>query len=155
MRKLTLTASTAILALSIAATVAAPSFAQQPTTTTPPATKAAPATAPAPAGTTAPAGTNAPPSIEELKLTKDQQTKLVKLQQSVMQKKLAVLTPSQKEQVGIAMKQGKSPSLTLTVEQQNQLKAIQIAAIAQQDAILTSEQKQKLLKINQQYPPQR
>ena len=151
MRKLTLTASTAILALSIAATVAAPSFAQQPTTTTPPATKAAPAPAPAPA----PAGTNAPPSIEELKLTKDQQTKLVKLQQSVMQKKLAVLTPSQKEQVGIAMKQGKSPSLTLTVEQQNQLKAIQIAAIAQQDAILTPEQKQKLLKINQQYPPQR
>ena len=104
----------------------------------------------------APAGTNAqPPSIEELKLTKDQQTKLVKLQQSVMQKKLAVLTPSQKEQVGIAMKQGKSPSLTLTVEQQNQLKAIQIAAIAQQDAILTPEQKQKLLKIKQQYAPQR
>ena len=148
MKKLTLTAvSTAILSLSIVATVATPSFAQQkPTTTTSPAGKVAPA----------PAGTNAqPPSIEELKLTKEQQTKLVKLQQSVMQKKLAVLTPSQKEQVGIAMKQGKSPSLTLTLDQQNQLKAIQIAAIAQQDAILTPEQKLKLQKINQQYAPQR
>ena len=84
MKKLTLTAvSTAILSLSIAATVATPSFAQQkPTTTTSPAGKVAPA----------PAGTNAqPPSIDELKLTKEQQTKLVKLQETVMQKRISVL----------------------------------------------------------------
>ena len=150
MKKLTLTVPTAILALSIAATVAAPSFAQQPTTTTPPATKAAPAPA------TAPAGTNAqPPSIDELKLTKEQQTKLVKLQETVMQKRISVLTPSQQEQVRLAMKEGKSPSLTLTLDQQNQLKAIQTAAIAQQEAILTPAQNQKLQEINKQYAPKR
>ena len=148
MKKLTLTAvSTAILSLSIAANVATPSFAQQkPTTTTSPAGKVAPA----------PAGTNAqPPSIDELKLTKEQQTKLVKLQETVMQKRISVLTPSQQEQVRLAVKEGKSPSLTLTVDQQNQLKAIQTAAIAQQDAILTPAQKQKLQEINKQYAPKR
>jgi len=148
MKKLTLTAvSTAILSLSIAATVATPSFAQQkPTTTTSPADKVAPA----------PAGTNAqPPSIDELKLTNEQQTKLVKLQETVMQKRISVLTPSQQEQVRLAMKEGKSPNLTLTLEQQNQLKAIQTAAIAQQDAILTPAQKQKLQEINKQYAPKR
>ena len=148
MKKLTLTAvSTAILSLLIAATVATPSFAQQkPTTTTSPAGKVAPA----------PAGTNAqPPSIDELKLTKEQQTKLVKLQETVMQKRISVLTPSQQEQVRLAVKEGKSPSLTLTLDQQNQLKAIQTAAIAQQDAILTPAQKQKLQEINKQYAPKR
>ncbi|WP_373538935.1 hypothetical protein [Chamaesiphon sp.] len=147
MKKLTLTAaSTAILGLAIAAT-AAPSFAQnQPNTTTTPATKVAPA----------PTGTPAaqPPSIDQLKLTKDQQIKLSKLQQTVMQKKIAVLTPSQQQQVRTAMQQGKSPTLTLTVDQQNQLRAIQTAALAQQDAILTSEQKLKLQEINKQYAPQ-
>lgn len=148
MKKLTLTAvSTAILSLSIASTVAAPSFAQpKPTTTTSPAGKVAPA----------PAGTNAqPPSIDELKLTKEQQNKLVKLQETVMQKRISVLTPSQQEQVRLAVKEGKSPSLTLTLDQQKQLKAIQTAAIAQQQAILTPEQNQKLQEINKQYAPKR
>jgi hypothetical protein len=156
MKKLTLTAvSTAMLAVAIGANMA-PSFAQsQPTTTTPPATKVAPA----PAGTTnapAPTGTPTaqPPSIEQLKLTKDQQLKLSKLQQTVMQKKIAVLTPSQQQQVRTAMQQGKSPTLTLTVDQQNQLKAIQTAALAQQDAILTPEQRLKVQEMNKQYAPQ-
>ena len=72
-----------------------------------------------------------------------------------MKKKIAVLTPTQKQQVQVAMQQGKSPNLTLTPTQQSQLKAIQTAAIAQQDAILTSEQKLKLQEINKQYAPQR
>jgi periplasmic protein CpxP/Spy len=140
MKKFTLTTvSTAICALSLTASIVAPSFAQQTPTTTTPATK------------TAPAGNNAqPPSIEQLKLTKEQQAKLVELQKSVMKKKIAVLTPTQRQQVQAAMQQGKSPNLTLTPAQQSQLKAIQTAAIAQQDAILTAEQKQKLQEINKQ-----
>jgi periplasmic protein CpxP/Spy len=149
MKKFALTAvSATICSLSLAVGIAAPSFAQQQPSMKSPASKTAPAT---------PAGANTQsPSIEQLKLTKDQQAKLVKLQQTVMQKKIAVLTPSQKEQVRVAMQQGKSPNLTLTTDQQNQLKAIQTAAIAQQDAILTPEQKQKLQEINKQYTtPQR
>jgi Spy/CpxP family protein refolding chaperone len=89
-------------------------------------------------------------AVEQLKLTKDQQAKLVELQQAVLQQKIAVLTPSQKEQVRVAMQQGKNPNLTLTQEQQIQLKAIQSAALTQQGTILTSEQKQKLQQINNQ-----
>jgi Spy/CpxP family protein refolding chaperone len=101
------------------------------------------------------AAQNKLPSIEEqLKLTKEQQAKLVTLQKTVMQKKIAVLTPAQKEQVRVAMQQRKSPNLTLTVDQQNQLKAIQTAALAQQDAILTPEQKQKIQQMNKQSAPQ-
>ncbi len=157
MKKLTLTAvSTAICSLSIAASVVAPGFAQQPTTATP-ASKTTPTTTPTtPASKAAPANTNTQSQpIDQLKLTKEQQAKLVKLQQTVMQKKIAVLTPSQKEQVRLAAQQGKSPTLTLTTEQQNQLKAIYTAALAQQDAILTPEQKRKLQEINKQSTPQR
>jgi Spy/CpxP family protein refolding chaperone len=139
MKNFTLTAVSTAICASLTVSVAAPSFAQQTPTTTTPATK------------TAPAGNNAqPPSIEQLKLTKEQQAKLVELQKSVMKKKIAVLTPTQRQQVQAAMQQGKSPNLTLTPAQQSQLKAIQTAAIAQQDAILTSEQKLKLQEINKQ-----
>ncbi len=154
MKKITLTAlSTVACALSIAATLAAPSFAQQQPTKTP-TTKTAPASTPA---TTTPAagGNSQSQAIEQLKLTKEQQTKLLELQQSVMQKKIAVLTPAQKEQLKQAVKQGKSPSLTLTPAQQTQLQAIQTAALAQQDAILTPEQKTKLQEMNKQAAPQR
>jgi Spy/CpxP family protein refolding chaperone len=141
MKKFTLTAlSTTICAL--AATFAAPSFAQQPSTT--PAPKTTPAAAPA--------GTNTQQQlIEQLKLTKDQQLKLAKLKQTVILKNIAVLTPTQKKQLELAQQQGKSPTLTLTVEQQNQLKAIQAAALIQQDAILTPEQKLKVQEMNKQY----
>lgn len=144
MKKITLTAlSTVVCSLSIAANFAAPSFAQQQPTKTP-TTK------------TAPAGANAQSqAVEQLNLTKEQQTKLLELQQSVMQKKIAVLTPAQKEQLKLAVKQGKSPSLTLTPAQQTQLQAIQTAAIAQQDAILTPTQKAKLVEMNKQSAPQR
>lgn len=146
MKKLTLTAlSTAICSLSLAAISIAPSFAQ--------ATK----TPVAPKTTTAPANTNSSSSgnsqaqaVEQLKLTKDQQAKLVKLQQTVMQKKIAVLNPTQKQQLQQAMKEGKNPSLTLTPEQQTQLKAIQSAAIAEQNKILTPEQQSKLQEMNKQ-----
>jgi Spy/CpxP family protein refolding chaperone len=149
MKKFNLTAlSVAICGVSIVATATAPSLAQQSTTTPPATTKTAPATTSTPSSN----GTNPQAqAIEQLKLTKDQQAKLVKLQQTVMQQKIAVLTPSQKEQVQLAMKQGKTPNLTLTADQQTQLKAIQAAAIAQQDAILTPEQKLKLQEINKQY----
>jgi periplasmic protein CpxP/Spy len=149
MKKITLTAlSTVVCSLSIAASLAAPSFAQQQPTKIP-TTKTAPAT-------TTPAGASSQSqAIEQLKLTKEQQTKLLELQQSVMQKKIAVLTPAQKEQLKQAVKQGKSPSLTLTPAQQTQLQAIQTAALAQQDAILTPEQKTKLQEMNKQTAPQR
>jgi Spy/CpxP family protein refolding chaperone len=157
MKKFTLTTvSTAICTLSIATIFAAPSFAQQPTTTTPPANKTAPAATPTgtnaqPSGTNAqPSSTNAQQAIEQLKLTKDQQIKLAKLKQSVIKKNIAVLTPSQKEQLRLATEQGKAPTLTLTVEQQTQLKAIQTAAIAEQNKILTPEQQSKLQEINKQ-----
>lgn len=139
MKKFTLTAvSTVICSLSLAVSLAAPSFAQQTPTKTP-TTK------------TAPGGTNAqPPTIEQLKLTKEQQSKLIDLQKSVMKKKIAVLTPSQRQEVQAAQQQGKAPNLTLTPAQESQLKAIQTAAIAQQNAILTPEQKLKLQEINKQ-----
>jgi Spy/CpxP family protein refolding chaperone len=148
MKKITLTAlSTVVCSLSIAANLAAPGFAQQQPTKTP-TTKTAPATTPG--------GVNSQSqAVEQLKLTKDQQTKLLELQQSVMQKKIAVLTPAQKEQLKLAVKQGKPPSLSLTPAQQTQLQAIQTAAIAQQDAILTPEQKAKLVEMNKQTTPQR
>ncbi len=140
MKKLTLTAvSTVICSLSIAVSQATPSFAQQTPAKTP-------ATKPAPGGTNA-----QPPTIEQqLKLTKEQQTKLVDLQKSVMKKRIAVLTPIQRQEVQSAMQQGKAPNLTLTSAQEGQLKAIQTAAIAQQNAILTPEQKLKLQAINKQ-----
>jgi Spy/CpxP family protein refolding chaperone len=162
MKKLNLTAlSTAICSLSIAVSVAAPSFAQpQPGTMTTPATQPAPAganppTTPgtaAPATKTAPAGTSpqAQPIVEQLKLTKEQQAKLAKLERTVTQKQMSVLTPTQKEQA----QQGKAANITLTVDQQNQLKAIVTAALAQRDAILTPEQKQKLQEMNKQFAPQ-
>jgi periplasmic protein CpxP/Spy len=143
MKKFTLTAvSTAICSLSIAVTIAvAPSFAQS--------SPAAPAT-----NKTAPADNNAQAQqIEQLKLTKEQQLKLAKLQQTFMQKKIAVLTPTQKEQVRVAIQQGKTPNLTLTAEQQSQLKAIYTATLAQQDAILTPEQKRKLQQLQTQSNP--
>jgi periplasmic protein CpxP/Spy len=153
MKQLNLTAlSTAICSLSIAVSVAAPSFAQpQSGTMTTPATKPAPETKTAPAGTSP----QAQPTVEQLKLTKEQQAKIVTLQQTVIQKNIAVLTPAQKEQLRVATQQGKSPNLTLTVDQQNQLKAIHTAALAQQDAILTPEQKQKIQEMNKQSAPQR
>jgi Spy/CpxP family protein refolding chaperone len=143
MKKLTLTAlSTALCSLSFVAISIAPSFAQA--TKTPVAPK-----------TTAPATTNSSSNpqaqaVEQLKLTKDQQAKLVKLQQTVMQKKIAVLNPTQKQQLQQAMKEGKNPSLTLSPEQQTQLKAIQSAAIAEQNKILTPEQQAKLQEMNKQ-----
>ncbi len=147
MKKITLTAlSTVVCSLSIAASLAAPSFAQQQPTKTP-TTKTAPAT---PTGSSAQSQ-----AIEQLKLTKEQQTKLLELKQSVLQKNIAVLTPTQKEQLKQAVKQGKSPSLTFTPAQQTQLQAIQTAALAQQDAILTTEQKTKLQEMNKQFAPQR
>ena len=139
MKKFALTAlSTAICSLSMAVSIAAPTFAQQPTVT-----PAAPATA-------------QPPAVDRLKLTKDQQAKLVKLGQTFMQKKMAVLTPSQKEKLAVAKQQGKAPDLALTADQQNQLKTLYASALAQQDAILTPEQKRTLQELNKQYaPPQR
>jgi Spy/CpxP family protein refolding chaperone len=140
MKKFTLTAlTTAICSLSIAVSLVAPSVAQQPTV--------APAATPAP-------GTNPQAQlIEQLKITKDQQDKLAKLELSVRQKNIAVLTPSQKEQLIAAKKEGKRPNFTLTDEQQKKLKAIYIAALAQQETILTPEQKQKLQNFNKQYAP--
>ena len=139
MKKFALTAlSTAIYSLSMAVFLVAPTFAQQPT-----ATPAAPATA-------------QPQPVDRLKLTKDQQAKLVKLGQTFMQKKLAVLTPTQKEKLAAAQQQGKAPDLALTVAQQNQLKTLYLSALAQQDAILTVQQKRTLQELNKQYaPPQR
>ncbi|WP_310483035.1 hypothetical protein [Chamaesiphon sp. VAR_48_metabat_403] len=152
MKKITLTAlSTVVCSLSIASCLAAPSVAQQQPTKTP-TTKTAPATTPA---TTPTGASSQSQAVEQLKLTKEQQTKLLELQQSVMQKKIAVLTLAQKEQLKLAVKQGKSPSLTLTPAQQTQLQAIQTAALAQQDAILTPEQKTKLQEMNKQAAPQR
>lgn len=142
MKKLTLAAlTTALCSLSLAAIHVAPSVAQQQ-----------PAVAPAPAS----AATNPQVQlIEQLKLTKEQQAKLAKLEQSFIQKKTAVLTPTQKEQVLLAMQQGKNPSLTLTNTQKSQLKAIYTSALAEQAAILTTEQKQKLQELNKQYAPKR
>jgi periplasmic protein CpxP/Spy len=140
MKKFALTAlTTAICSVSIAVSLVAPSVAQQPTV--------APAAKPA-------AGTNPQAQlIEQLKITKEQQTKLAKLELSVRQKNIAVLTPSQKEQLIAAKKEGKPPSFTLTDEQQKKLKAIYLAALAQQEAILTPVQKQKLQDFNRQYAP--
>jgi Spy/CpxP family protein refolding chaperone len=141
MKKFALTAlSTAIYSLTMAVSSVAPTFAQQPVA---PVAPAAPATA-------------QPQPIDRLKLTKDQQTKLVKLGQNFMQKKMAVLTPIQKNKLAAAQQQGKAPDLALTTAQQNQLKKLYISALAQQDAILTTEQKQTLQELNKQYaPPQR
>lgn len=140
MNKLTLAAvTTALCSLSLVATHVTPSIAQQQ-----------PAVAPAPAS----AATNPQAQlIEQLKLTKEQQAKLAKLEQSFIQKKTAVLTPTQKEQVLLAMQQGKNPSLTLTTNQKSQLKAIYTSALAEQAAILTTEQKRKLQELNKQYAP--
>jgi Spy/CpxP family protein refolding chaperone len=136
MKKFAVTAlSSAICSLSIAVSLVAPTFAQQPTVA-----PAAPATA-------------QPQPVDRLKLTKDQQAKLVKLGQTFMQKKMAVLTPSQKEKLAAAQKQGKAPDLALTVAQQNQLKTLYASALAQQDAILTVEQKRTLQELNKQYAP--
>jgi Spy/CpxP family protein refolding chaperone len=150
MKKLTLTAvSTALCTLSLVAVSIAPSFAQ--------ATKT-PTTQKTPATTSTPANSNSNPqsqAVEQLKLTKDQQAKLVKLQQTVMQKKIAVLNPTQKQQLQQALQQGKNPSLTLTPDQQTQLKAIQAAAIAEQNKILTPEQQAKLQEMNKQNGVQR
>ncbi|PSB40401.1 hypothetical protein [Chamaesiphon polymorphus] len=156
MKNFTLTAAlTAICSLSMVATIVTPSFAQSPTKT--PATKTAPATT-TPA-TTAPANANnaQAQAIEQLKLTKDQQEKLVKLQQTVLQKQIAVLNPTQKQQLQQAMKEGKRTNFTFTADQQTKLKAIQAEAVAQQNAILTPEQQQKLIQINKQFstPQQR
>jgi Spy/CpxP family protein refolding chaperone len=139
MKKLVLTAlTTGICSLSIAAALVAPSIAQ-------PATPATPTAAPA-------AGANPQAQlIEQLKITKEQQIKLAKLEQSVRQKNIAVLTPSQQEQLIAANKQGKAPNITLTTEQQTKLKAIYVAAIAKQDEILTPAQKRKLQEIQKQY----
>jgi Spy/CpxP family protein refolding chaperone len=155
MKQLNLTAlSTAICSLSIAVSVAAPSFAQpQPGTMTTPATK------PAPDAKTAPAGTSPqaqPSSIDDqLKLTQKQKDDLLTLLQTVDQKKMSVLTPTQKEQVRVAKEQGKPATVALTVAQKNQLKSIVTAALAQRDAILTPEQKQKIQEMNKQSAPQR
>ena len=139
MKKFALTAlSTAICSLSMAVSPVAPTFAQQP--------------AVAPAAPTTPQ----PQPVDRLKLTKDQQAKLVKLGQTFMPKKMAVLTPSQKEKLAAAQQQGKAPDLALTAAQQNQLKTLYASALAQQDAILTPEQKRTLQELNKQYaPPQR
>jgi Spy/CpxP family protein refolding chaperone len=147
MKKLTLTAlSTALCSLSFVAISIAPSFAQATKTPVAPKTTAP---APAPASTNSSSNSQAQ-AVEQLKLTKDQQAKLVKLQQTVMQKKIAVLNPTQKQQLQQAMKEGKNPSLTLTPDQQTQLKAIQSAAIAEQNKILTPEQQSKLQEMNKQ-----
>jgi Spy/CpxP family protein refolding chaperone len=141
MKKLVLTAlTTAICSLSIAASLVTPSIAQ-------------PSAAPAPAATPAARTNPQAQLIEQLKITKEQQLKLAKLEQSVRQQNIAVLTPSQKEQLIAANKQGKPPSFTLTPEQQTKLRAIYVAAIAKQDAILTTEQKRQLQELNQQYAP--
>jgi Spy/CpxP family protein refolding chaperone len=142
MKKLTLTAlSTALCSLSFVALSIAPSFAQA--TKTP----VAPKTAPAPTNTPTTNSSNPQAqAVEQLKLTKDQQAKLMKLKQSVAQKQIAVLNPSQKQQ----LQQGQNPSSTLTPEQKNQLKAIQTAAIAEQNKILTPEQQAKLQEMNKQ-----
>jgi Spy/CpxP family protein refolding chaperone len=136
MKKLTLTAlSTVVGTLSIAALSIAPSFAQ--TTKTPASTQ----TDPTPSTNTK---TSQDRVVEELKLTKDQQTKLVKLQQTVMEKKVAVLNPTQKQQLQQALQQGKNPNLKLTADQQNQIVAIESSAITEQNKILTPEQQSKL-----------
>jgi Spy/CpxP family protein refolding chaperone len=136
MKKLTLTAlSTVLGTLSIAALSIAPSFAQA--TKTPASTQ----TAPTPSTNTK---TSQDPAVEQLKLTKDQQTKLVKLQQTVMEKKVAVLNPTQKQQLQQALQQGQNPSFTLTADQQSQLKVIEASAITEQNKILTPEQQSKL-----------
>ena len=142
MKKFTLTAlTTALCSLSIAVSFVAPSVAQQPTV--------APAKTPA-------AGTNPQAKLmEQLKITKDQQDKLAKLELNVRQKNIAVLTPSQKEQLVAANKEGKRPSFTFTDDQQKKLKAIYISALEQQETILTPEQKQKLKDFNKQYAPKR
>jgi Spy/CpxP family protein refolding chaperone len=135
MKKITLTALTAALcSISLIGAIAAASFAQQSTKT--PATSNG--------------NVSQEQAIEQLKLTKDQQAKLVKLRQTVMEQQISVLTPSQKEQLRLARQQGKSPDLTLTADQQTQLKAIQSAAIAKQNTILTPEQQKKLQEMNKQ-----
>jgi Spy/CpxP family protein refolding chaperone len=140
MKKFTITAlTTALCSLSIAVSLVPPSDAQQPTV--------------APAATPAKGPNPQAQLIEQLKITKDQQEKLAKLELSVRKKNIAVLTPSQKEQLITANKEGKRPNFTLTEDQQKKLKAIYIAALAQQETILTPEQKQKLQEFNKQYAP--
>ena len=138
MKKLVLTAlTTAICSLSIAAALVSPSIAQP----------AKPAAAPT-------AGANPQAQlIEQLKITKEQQLKLAKLEQSVRKKNIAVLTPSQQEQLIAANKQGKAPNFTLTTEQQTKLKAIYVSAITEQNAILTPAQKRKIQELQKQYAP--
>jgi Spy/CpxP family protein refolding chaperone len=139
MKKFALTAlSTAIYSLTMAISSVVPTFAQQPSVA-----PAAPTTA-------------QPQPVDRLKLTKDQQAKLVKLGQTFMQQRMAVLTPVQKQKLAVAQQQGKAPDLALTVAQQNQLKTLYASALAQQDAILTADQKRTLQELNKQYaPPQR
>lgn len=148
MKKLTLTAlTTALCSISIVSTHVASAIAQQP------------AVAPAASSTATPPAARPPVNnpqaqlIEQLKLTKDQQLKLEKVTQNFRQKYIAVFTPSQKEQLRIAMQQGKQPGFTLTTEQETKLKSIFADASAKRDAIFTPEQKRKVQEFNKQYAP--
>lgn len=154
MKKFTLTTlTTALCCLTVVATHVAPTIAQQPTV----APGKAPAVTPGSAPTAAPAPANNPQAqlIEQLQLTKDQQVKLEKVSQSFRQKYIAVFTPSQKEQLRIAMQQGKQPGFTLTADQETKLKSIFASASAQRDAIFTPEQKRKVQEFNKQYAPKK
>ena len=64
-----------------------------------------------------------------------------------MEKKVAVLNPTQKQQLQQALQQGKNPNLKLTTDQQNQISVIAASAIAEQNKILTPEQQSKLQEI--------
>jgi V8-like Glu-specific endopeptidase len=88
--------------------------------------------------------------IDRLKLTQEQVAELVELQRTVLRRKIAVLTPSQKELLQVATQQGRTPNLMLTQTQQKQLQAIHSDGLTQQGNILTSEQMQKLQEMNKQ-----
>ncbi len=152
MKKLTLTAlTTALCSISIVSTHVVSVVAQQPNV----APAASPATTPptTPPAARPPANNPQAQLIEQLKLTKDQQLKLEKVTQNFRQKYIAVFTPSQKEQLRIAMQQGKQPGFTLTTEQETKLKSIFADASAKRDAIFTPEQKRKVQEFNKQYAP--
>ncbi len=168
MQKITLTAvSAAICSVSILAATAVPGFAQSPIGA-PPA-KTAPMeqgvtppakTAPIEQGVTPPAkaepaqrNTSPAPMAEQIKLSGEQQTKLVKLNRATSKKMNAVLTTAQKEQVQLALKQGKPPTISLTADQEVKVKEIQVSYITQQDAILTPEQRQQVRQMRSQSTP--
>jgi Spy/CpxP family protein refolding chaperone len=168
MQKITLTAvSAAICSASILATTAVPGFTQQPTVAPP--TKTAPMeqgitppakTAPMERGITPPSkadpaqrNTSPSPMAEQIKLSGEQQTKLVKLNRATSKKMNAVLTVAQKEQVKLALKQGKPPTISLTADQEVKVKEIQVSYLTQQDAILTPEQRQKVQQMRSQSTP--